>query len=160
MRDPNPPFPTRAVRRSAPKLGRRVMPQIAKLAARSGAMDPRLAERWEEAAGADLAALCRPMRLKRQKNAVALEVSVPSGAAAMRLQYAQEQLLARLRTYLKEPRLTRLMIRQTGIAEQPRWASRKVTAAPEAATPPPKRPATSLAEALENLREAMGAPPR
>ena len=159
--DPNPPFRTRPVRRAAPKLGSRVAPQLARLAAKSGAMDPRLAERWEEAAGGELAALCRPVRLRRQKNAVTLEVSVRNGAAAMRLQYAQDQLLARLRTHLREPRLTRLAIRQSGAEAAPRWASRRVTA-PEAveAAPQPRRAATSLGEALERMRADMGAPPR
>ena len=160
--DPNPPIRTRPVRRAAPKLGTRVAPQVARLAAKSGAMDPRLAERWEEAAGRDLAALCRPVRLRRQKNAVTLEISVRTGAAAMRLQYAQEQLLTRLRTHLREPRLTRLLIKQSGAAPKaPRWASRVVTAdADEAPPPTPRRPARSLTEALERMRADMGAPER
>ena len=159
--DPNPSFRTRPARRAAPRLGARVTPQVARLAAKSGAMDPGLAERWEEAAGADLARLCRPVRLRRQKNAVTLEVSVRNGAAAMRVQYAQDQLLARLRTQLREPRLTRLRIVQAGGAEPPRWASRKVEAvAPDDAPAPPTRPAHSLAEALERMRAAMDAPPR
>ena len=158
-----PPFRTLPARRAAPRLGARVTPQLARLAAKSGAMDPALAERWEAAAGPELARLCRPVRLRRQKNAVTLEVAVRSGAAAMRVQYAQAQLLERVRTHLREPRLTRLAIRQAGAAaaEAPRWASRKVTPEPDAeAAPPPRRPAASLDEALEALRVAMGAPKR
>ncbi|MBB4658611.1 hypothetical protein GGQ59_001111 [Parvularcula dongshanensis] len=119
-------------------------------------MDPSLAERWAEVAGVDLARLCRPLALKRQKNAVTLEVAVSSGAAAMRVQYAQNQLLARARTALREPRLTRLSIRQAGaqVAEGRNWASRRVTAEAEAPSPAP-RPARNPAEALERLRAAI-----
>ena len=157
-----PPVATKPPRRAPPRIGARVAPQIARLAAKSGAMDPALAANWEAAAGADLAVLCRPVRLRRQKNAVALEVAVRSGAAAMRLQYAQEQLLARLRTHLREPRLTRLLIKQAGAApEAPRWASRRVTAPQDEEVPAPvRRPAASLAEALERMRRDMNAPER
>lgn len=153
-----PPFPTKPVRRGAPPLGARIRPQIAQLAQRSGALDPKLAARWSEVAGPDLARLCRPLRLKRTKNAVTLEVAVTSGAAAMRVEYAQNAILARARTELREPRLTRLAIVQAGAKpkESRTWKSRRVEVPKdEAPAPPPQRPARTPAEALERLRASL-----
>ena len=162
---PNPPSPvkpprpvadqaprTLPVRKGPPPVRAQLAPHLARLAKRSGAMDPMLAERWEEVAG-DAARFCRPVRLRRGRGAVTLEVQAVSGAAAMRVEYAQNAILARARTVLGEPRLTRLRVTQRGQPRERQWASKRIEAPSEtvAATPP----ARDAAEALERLRAAM-----
>ena len=123
-------------------------------------MDPALADRWDEVAG-DLARLCRPVRLRRGRGGVTLEVQASSGAAAMRVEYAQAQLLARARDALGEPNLKRLKVTQRGRTSERRWASRRIT--PEDAAAPALPPARNAGEALARMEAAMrarfGAPP-
>ncbi|WP_051881586.1 DUF721 domain-containing protein [Parvularcula oceani] len=152
------PFPTKPARRGPPPLSAKLAPQVAQLAAKSGAMDPALARSWPEVVGPELAKLCRPLRLRRQKNAITLEVAVPNGAAAMRVQYAQNQILSRARTQLRQPKLSRLAILQAGAkaSEGRSWASKRVTRDDGQPAPAP-RPARTAQEALERLRAAIQA---
>ena len=151
---------TRPARRPPPKLARSVGPHLTRLAEASGAMDPRLADDWAEIAGADIAALCRPVRIVRRGKTQALEVSVKSGAAAMKVQYAQEALLSRLRQTLGLPHLTKISFRE---GKQPRsWEQRRVKPGVQPA-PTPKRSApaddgrkkTGLHAALEEMRRTI-----
>ena len=77
-------------------------------------MDPALAEAWPEIVGPTLAPLCKPVRLKKRGKAQTLVVSVPTGAAAMRVQFSQKEILTRAATYLKLPALKTLAIAQSG----------------------------------------------
>ena len=146
------PLRTLPARRGPPPVRAQMAPHLARLAKRSGAMDPQLAERWDEVAG-DVAPLCRPVRLRRGRGGVTLEVQATSGAAAMRVEYAQSALLARARTVLGEPNLKRLRVTQRGRTGERQWASKRVTA--EEATASPQAPARSASEALERMRAAM-----
>ena len=156
---PRPPRPindqtprTLPARKGPPPVRAQVGPHLARLAQRSGAMDPALAERWDEVAG-DAAPYCRPVRLRRGRGGVTLEVQAVSGAAAMRVEYAQNALLARARTILGEPRLNRLRVTQRGQARERQWASKRIEA--EHAVAPAAPPPRDAKEALERLRAAM-----
>ncbi|MEM9838349.1 MAG: DUF721 domain-containing protein [Pseudomonadota bacterium] len=146
---------TKPARRPAPRLGRSITPHLRRLAQQSGAMDPRLVEHWAEIAGADLAKLCRPIRIIKRGKIQALEVSVESGAAAMRVQYAQTTLLSRIRDQLGLPHLTKITFRE---GKAPRgWEQRRMQRPAEG--PAEKRenkaPAGSLAEALTRMRQTI-----
>lgn len=164
-----PPINTKPVRAAAPRVGKFVTRHVASLAAKSGAMDPALIDAWPEIAGPELHTVCRPLRLRKQGRVHTLVVGVQSGAAAMRLQYAQNQILARAASHLNRPTLRKLVIEQSGTkgvdARTPgrrtkgskRWSSGKLTGASLASakpTPPPI-PAASLAEALDQLRQTI-----
>lgn len=112
-------------------------------------MDPRLAAAWPEIAGEEIARLCRPMRIVKYGRAQALEVSVRSNAAAMRVQYAQEALLGRVRQRLGMPRLTKIVFRD---GQAPRtWETRRVVADP----PPPPSPPPGSTPTDDNLKAAL-----
>ena len=158
---PQPPRPlnpgavrTLPARRGPPPVRAQMAPHLARLAKRSGAMDPGLADRWNEVAG-EAARFCRPVRLRRGRGAVTLEVQAVSGAAAMRVEYAQAAILARARTALGEPNLTRLKVTQRGRTGERQWASRKVEAAE--VVEPAEPPARDTTEALARMRAAMSA---
>jgi len=156
MKEPRPatqaPGPrTRPARRPPPKVARAVGPHLKRLAQASGAMDPRLVDDWAAIAGDDIAKLCRPIRIVRQGKTQALELSVKSGAAAMRIQYAQEGLLSRLRQTLGLPNLTKITFRE---GKQPRsWENRRVTAAPK----PPAKPKAEAKPALPTRKSGLHA---
>ncbi|MEM9810605.1 MAG: DUF721 domain-containing protein [Pseudomonadota bacterium] len=145
-------FRTRPVRRAAPSVSKSLGPHIARLAKASGAMDPRLASEWPKIAGPELAPLCRPIRIISRGRTQALELSVKSGAAAMKIQYAQEALLGRVRQRLGLPRLSRIVIRQG--AEVKAWASQRLAAETPAPKPAPKSP-SRLDEALTAMRRSF-----
>lgn len=145
---------TKPARRGAPKLAKSLGPHLARLAKASGAMDPRLASEWLEIAGPEIAALCRPTRVINRGRQQALEVSVTSGAAAMKLQYHQEALLGRVRQRIGLPRLNRLVIREG--KETKGWASRRMKAAPPKVEPPKTAPESeSLKSALDAMRQTI-----
>ena len=163
---------TKPPRSPAPKAGAALGKHLRRLAEASGAMDPRLAEAWPTLAGPDVAKLCQPVRIVRQGKVQALEVSVKSNAAALRVQYAQEALLGRLRTALGMPSLTKLVFRE-GQARRG-WERRRVAAPPAASreerlpavkasgTAPHdaspnrnKQPNTKLKAALDSMRQSM-----
>jgi hypothetical protein len=145
-----PTVKTRPARRGPPKLAKSLGPHLARLAKASGAMDPRLAEEWAGIVGPELAPHCRPSRIIDRGRSQALEVAVRSGAAAMRLEYQQDALLARIRQKLGLPRLSRIVIRQ-GKAERS-WSSRRMQAAPSA---PPEQAAETAKPRSEGLRAAL-----
>lgn len=139
---------TLPVRRGAPKLARSLGPQLARLAKASGAMDPRLASDWPKIAGPEVAGLCRPVRIIYRGRAQALELSVKSGAAAMKIRYQQDALLGRIRQHLGLPRLTQIVFRE-GHEQKRGWESRRMAKA----TPPPER--TRNQPKSENLKAAL-----
>lgn len=120
-------------------------------------MDPRLATEWPAIAGPELARLCRPVRIIRRGKSQALELSVTSGAAAMRVQYAQEALLSRVRHQLGLPHLTRIVLRES--AGSRGWERRQMRPelhpdpGADAASAP--CPPASLREALERMRQTI-----
>lgn len=150
-----PPVNTRAVRQAAPPVRRQIATTLAAMARKAGILDPEVIEHWGEIIGPELEKLCRPVRIKRMKKTETLVVSVSSGAAAMRVQYAEKDILARAASHLGRRGLTRLAIEQTGAAaREPRWKSRSVSAANAAPTVAPLAPET-LDDALEQLRHSL-----
>lgn len=157
------PVKTRPPRSAAPLIRRQVTTTLAALARKTGALDPEVIEHWGEIVGPELEKLCRPVKIKRYKNAETLHVSVPHDAAKMRVQYAQTQILARAAQYLGRRNLTRIAFDVTGQAKekkQPRWKSRNISrplieaenAQQKAVALPPAR---SLDEALNRLRRSV-----
>lgn len=145
---------TRAVRPAAPKIGKAVAPHLARLAKASGAMDPRLAGEWLDIAGPEIAALCRPVRIVNRGRVQALEVSVKSGAAGMKLRYHQEALLGRVRQRIGLPRLSQIVIREG--QESQRWTSRRMEPVKNAEPRQRRTPQSpSLQAALEAMRQSM-----
>lgn len=154
------PVNTRPAWRAPPKVGSAIAAQVGRLAAASGAMDPALAQNWAEIVGPTLSPFCRPVRLKKRGKAQILVVAVPNGAAAMRVQYAQAEILTRTATFLKLPHLKTLAIEQSGStrarAPDARWKSQAITQADVKPTiPQARQPAQSVAEALDRLRQSI-----
>lgn len=120
-----------------------------------------LVERWEEVAGEEIAPLCYPSRLRKQKNAIALEVVAYHSAFATKIYYHQEPLLMRLRTELGYSKLTRLQIKHGTARETRQWASERLTAERLGKTATgsiqEQEPAANLSVALERMRQAMNA---
>ncbi|MEO1040735.1 MAG: DUF721 domain-containing protein [Pseudomonadota bacterium] len=143
---------TKPIRKAAPPIGRSLGPHIARLAAASGAMDPRLASEWPSIAGPEIAALCRPLRIINRGRSQALEVAVKSGAAAMKIQYAQEALLGRIRQHLGMPRLQRLVFREGKEARN--WQTRRLSAAPPR-TENTRPMSGDLKAALDSMRQSV-----
>ena len=108
------PIKTKPPRSGAPHLSREMSRLLAKLAKKSGALDPRLAANWDEIVGPDLAKLCRPLQTKAHGRAKSLEVAVANGAAGMQLQYRLETLRQKVNAYLGPGAIARVTIRQTG----------------------------------------------
>ncbi|MEM9233006.1 MAG: DciA family protein [Pseudomonadota bacterium] len=153
-----PPVKTRPVRRAAPAVRRQMLTTLSALARKTGVLDPGGMEHWGESVGPELEKLCRPVRIRKQKNAETLVVSVPNGAAAMRVQYAQAQILARAKTHLGRHQLTRIAIEQTGMAatKEPRWKSRHMAPVATTSEPVVEAPAETLDEALARLAKSFG----
>ena len=157
------PFNTRPARRAAPPVSREISKLLAGLAKKSGAMDPQLAGNWAEIAGPEIAALCRPVRLRSHGKAKALEVAAANGAAAMQLQFKQQLLLQKINAYLGRNAVARILIRQTGKSSlapnpaAPQWSKPEVTEAPaDRPVVPPK----DLAGALARMQDLMKAKKR
>lgn len=153
------PVKTKPVRRAAPPLRKQMLTTLSALARKTGVLDPEVIEHWGEIVGPELEKLCRPVRIRRQKTAEILVLAVPSGAAAMKVQYNEAQILARARQHLGRHSLTRIAIEQTGSAskKEPRWKTRHMTPPTPGSQAPagPERPAESLDEALERLRLSL-----
>ncbi|MEM9422789.1 MAG: DUF721 domain-containing protein [Pseudomonadota bacterium] len=161
------PVNTRATRKPPPRLHVAMGREVGRLAAASGAMDPKLAEAWTEIVGPTLAPLCRPVRLKKRGKSQTLVVSVPTGAAAMRVQFSQKEILTRASTYLRLPTLKALSIEQAGAQtaapkkgraglrnSTKQWKSAAL-ATNAKASPIAPRPAESVAEALARLQNTL-----
>lgn len=109
-----PPVKTRPRRPGPPPASRAITKLVASLALKTNALDPRIVEDWREIVGPDLARLCQPVRLKAHGKAKVLEVAVPNGAAAMKVQFKQKFILDGINRLLGRGRVTKLIIRQTG----------------------------------------------
>lgn len=153
-RPPQETVRTRPVRQGAPKLSKSLGPHLARLAKATGAMDPRLAENWAEIAGPELASLCRPVRIIQRGRVQALEVSVKSGAAAMKLRYGQEALLGRVRQQLGLPKLSQIVFREG--KEAPRWTSQRMAPAKRGEQTTSSEPKSEgLKSALDAMRRTL-----
>ena len=159
---PEPPVNTRRVRAAAPPVRRQMLTTLSALARKTGLLDPGVIENWEEIVGPELFKLCRPVRIRKQKNVETLVVAVPNGAAAMRVQYTADRILARAQSYLGRHALKKLAIEQTGATadRKPRWRSQHVVTAPKrpktlAKTTADNGEAKTLDEALDRLRKAV-----
>lgn len=163
-----PAVKTRAVRRAPPRISRGVGKLMASLAQKTGAMDPALLEAWPDIVGPELSKICRPVRLKRVGKAHTLVVSANSGAAAMRIQFTQADLLARTKQFLRLTTLTKLAIeqrphsrrgRKPGQKPKGRFRTQVLTHAdltgPNATEPAPLPPARDVSEALDRLGRAI-----
>ncbi|WP_370339298.1 DUF721 domain-containing protein [Parvularcula marina] len=158
------PVKTRAPRRAAPVIAKPVMTTLAALARKTGALDPAVIEHWGEIVGPEFEKLCRPVRIRRQKNAETLVIAVSSGAAAMRVQYAEAEILARAKLHLGRQGIRKIAIEQTGMKSKgPRWKTRhfgepaqttvQAPGVPRGQAPAKaERPAETLDEALDRLR--------
>ncbi|GGY42123.1 hypothetical protein GCM10007148_08460 [Parvularcula lutaonensis] len=117
-------------------------------------MDPRLAADWGELAGPEIAPLCRPVRIINRGRSQALEVSVKSGAAAMKLRYHQEAILGRVRQKVGLPRLNSIVIREGNSGRG--WENRRMAPAQKEAMKPPPSPRSGfLKSALETMRQTI-----
>ena len=92
------------------------MQLLGQLAAKSGAIDPRLIEQWEEIVGTKLARACRPVRLKAHGKAQTLVLAAPNGPSAMAIQYGQQEIITKVNQWIGRQAITRIQIRQTGAA--------------------------------------------
>ncbi|MBB5518957.1 DUF721 domain-containing protein [Amphiplicatus metriothermophilus] len=123
---------TRPPRPAPPAIGRYAAKVFADLARETRYADPALAERWPTLAGPALADLCRPGKLTGARGGT-LEVFVPHGAAAARVQFEAEALRRRLNDYLGPDRVGRILVRQAGAPAsraKPQAASRSGEASP------------------------------
>lgn len=160
------PLKTKPARPASPRIGRAVQSQVAELAQKAGAMDPGLVALWPEIVGPELAKLCRPVKVNRRGRAASLVVAASNGAAAMRIQYAQSEIVQRAASFLKLPHLKSLQITQRGQPGQPASAGRQWASQPIASTAiigargtpsaiAMARPCGSVSEALARLRQTI-----
>ncbi|HXV35894.1 MAG TPA: DUF721 domain-containing protein [Myxococcota bacterium] len=99
------------VRKSRPEaLGALVARVLDDLGARDSARVLRIAERWESAVGAEIAAHCRPTALR----GAVLELSVDSSVWCQQLQLRAPDILEALRAALPEAAPTELWFRVAG----------------------------------------------
>ena len=110
---------TRPVRRAPPRLNRFTAKVFEGLAQQTRYMEPKLAARWHEIAGEEIAKLCWPSRLLRDGSENALEVVTQTGSAATALNYMTPELLRRLALELGPGTVTRITIRQQGFRPKP-----------------------------------------
>lgn len=89
---------TRRRRSELVQVGRLVSRVLADLGLDAPARVVRVAERWEEAVGAEIARVARPTAMRRDT----LELSVESSVWAQQLQLRKPELLAALRRVLEE----------------------------------------------------------
>lgn len=108
------PIRTKPVRAAAPPLRRFSNDIFLALAQRTKFVDPALVAAWGKVAGPGLAALCRPGRLTGGRTGRTLEVVVPNGAAAAKVQFEAEGLRRRLNEFLGPGTVGRIAVRQTG----------------------------------------------
>ena len=105
------PTKTRPARRAAPKLSRSAASVFSGLAQKTRYADPSLCGHWPDIAGGEIAQLCRPGRLTGAAGNRTLEVHVPSGASAAKLQMLLEELRARVNRYLGPGGVARIIIK-------------------------------------------------
>jgi hypothetical protein len=114
---------TRPARAAPPRIGRHAARLIEDLARVTRYVDPALAARWPEIVGPEFAALSRPGRLTGGRANETLEIYVPSGAAAARLQAEIEIVRGRVNAYLGPERVRRIALRQSAAAAAPGGAA-------------------------------------
>lgn len=108
------PVKTKPARSAPPHVRRSAQSVFIDLALLTKFVDPALAAAWGEIAGADLAALCRPGRMTGGRTGRTLEVVVPNGSAAAKVQFEAEGLRRRLNAFLGPDTVGRIAIRQSG----------------------------------------------
>lgn len=114
---------TRPARKAAPALARYSKDVFIGLAQRTRFVDPMLARAWAEIAGPELAALCRPGRMSGGARGRTLEIVVPNGAAAARVELEACDLCEKLNAFMGPGVVARISIRQAGgkkTADSPR----------------------------------------
>ncbi len=121
-------------------LGTALRPLVKPLLKKRPPLEAALLLDWNEAVGPELAALCQPLRLKRERRAEtqvgALEVACLSWAA-LELQHRAPQVIERVNAFLGVPAVERLRIRQ--VARLPGSRPQK-DSGPPAFAPPPAPP--------------------
>lgn len=105
---------TRPQRPAPPHLRRYLAGLCSDLAERTRLADPQLVARWNEIAGAEIAAIATPGRILGGLRNATLEINVRDGAAALRLGMEQDALRRRLNRFLGPERIGQIHIRQTG----------------------------------------------
>ncbi len=114
-------------------LGKAVRPLVKPLLRGRPPLEAALLLDWHVAVGAELAALCEPVKLRRERRGAervgALEVACLSWAA-LELQHRAPQMIERINTFLGVPAVHRLRIRQVA----------RLTRAGTAAPPSEPRP--------------------
>ena len=125
--------------------------------ARAGFSDPTLILRWEEIAGAEVAALARPLKLTEGPQGGVLTLKAEPGAAVS-LQHETRALCQRINAFLGRPAIDRLRFVQGAITPRPK--RRKVR--PIETSVPADDPAVryqgrdAVKEALLRLAKARG----
>lgn len=108
------PIKTRPARKAAPAVGRFTASVFSDLARKTKFVDPALAAAWPRIVGEELAALSRPGRLTGAKAGRTLEVVVPNGAAAARIQFESGRIREKANGFLGPGVVARIAVRQAG----------------------------------------------
>ncbi len=102
-------------------LGKTLRPLVKPLLRKRPPLEASLLLDWQEAVGAELAGLCQPLRLRRERRAEvqvgSLEVACLSWAA-LELQHRAPQIIERVNAFLGVPAVQRLRIRQVAQLNQ------------------------------------------
>lgn len=148
---------TRPARRSAPPLSRSSSSIFAALANKTRFVDPALAARWPFFVGESLKELCRPGRITGAGAERTIEVHVPNGAAATKVQMQTDAIIRNLNAYLGPNAVARLALRQAGgqpiIAARPSLHAKKEPAGANPALADDN--ASPLGSALASFRSAI-----
>ncbi len=145
-----------AGRRGFRPLGSALRPVVKPLLKKRPPLEAALLLDWNEAVGDELAALCQPLKLRRDRRGgdqiAALEVACLSWAA-LELQHRAPQLIERVNNFLGVPAVQRLRIRQvarlTTEGGRTRPSSLPAAAGPEEPPPPDASLPSSGNEALD-----------
>lgn len=108
------PIKTRPARKASPPVGRFTASVFSDLAQKTKFVDPALARAWPRIVGEEIAALCRPGRLTGAKAGRTLEVVVPNGAAAARVQFESGRIRENVNAFLGPGVVARIGVRQAG----------------------------------------------
>lgn len=105
---------TRPARKAAPALAQFSSSLFRDLARKTRFVDPNLAAAWPRIVGEDFAGLCRPGRITGAKSGRTLEVVVPNGAAAARIEFESARIREKVNGFLGPGVIARIAIRQAG----------------------------------------------
>jgi hypothetical protein len=100
--------------KTAPAVGRFTAAVFSDLAQKTKFVDPALAAAWPRILGDELAGLSRPGRLTGSKAGRTLEVVVPNGAAAARIQFESGRIREKVNDFLGPGVVARIAVRQAG----------------------------------------------